>query len=77
MLPAHLLEPRLLRGRRRVLDYLDILDYQRSSDGKVDGFSDRAAQPHLLRFHPEALDRPAFPTIIETITEQIAKSEDS
>lgn len=65
----------------RVLDYLGILDvisdYQRSADGKVDGFGDRGAQPHLLRFHPEALDRPAFPTIADTITEQIAKSEAS
>lgn len=65
----------------RVLDYLGILDvisdYQRSADGKVDGFGDRGAQPHLLRFHPEALDRPAFPTITDTITEQIAKSEGS
>jgi|JI10StandDraft_1071094.scaffolds.fasta_scaffold04235_12 hypothetical protein len=65
----------------RVLDYLGILDvisdYQRNSDGKVDGFGDRGAQPHLLRFHPEALDRPAFPAITDTITEQIAKSEGS
>jgi hypothetical protein len=65
----------------RVLDYLDVLDvisdYLRSADGKVDGFRDRGAQPHLLRFHPEALDRPAYPTIVDTITEQIAKSEGS
>ncbi|AGC61006.1 hypothetical protein MULP_00977 [Mycobacterium liflandii 128FXT] len=65
----------------RVLDYLDILDvisdYRRNEDGKVDGFADRGAQPHLLKFHPEALDRPAFPTIIDTITEQIAKSKAS
>lgn len=65
----------------RVLDYLGILDvisdYQRSADGKVDGFSDRGAQPHLLRFHPEALDRPAFPAITDTMTDQIAKSEGS
>ena len=65
----------------RVLDYLGILDvisdYQRSADGKVEKFNDRGAQPHLLRFHPEALDRPAFPAIIDTITEQIAKSEAS
>jgi hypothetical protein len=63
----------------RVLDYLGILDvisdYQRNEDGKVDGFADRGAQPHLLRFHPETFDKPAFPTIIDTITEQIAKSE--
>ncbi len=65
----------------RVLDYLGILDvisdYQRNAAGKVDGFGDRGAQPHLLRFHPEALDRPAYPTIVDTITEQIAKSEGS
>lgn len=65
----------------RVLDYLGILDvisdYQRNADGKVDGFGDRGAQPHLLRFHPEALDRPAYPTIVDTVTEQIAKSEGS
>lgn len=67
----------------RVLDYLGILDvisdYLRSADGKVDGFSrgTRGAQPHLLRFHPEALDRPAYPTIVDTIQEQIAKSESS
>lgn len=64
----------------RMLAYLDVLDvisdFQRSADGKVDGFSDRGAQPHLLRFHPEALDRPAFPTITTTIKEQIAKSEE-
>ncbi|MCA2304877.1 hypothetical protein JF770_15020 [Mycobacterium intracellulare] len=63
----------------RVLDYLGILDvisdYQRNDDGKVDGFADRGAKPHLLRFHPETLDRPAFPAIVDTITEQIAKSE--
>lgn len=65
----------------RVLDYLGILDvisdYQRNADGKVDGFSDRGAQPHLLRFHPEALDRPAYPSIVDTIAAQIAKSEAS
>lgn len=63
----------------RVLDYLGILDvisdYQRSADGKVDGFGDRGAQPHLLRFHPEALDRPAIPTITDTIIEQLLKAE--
>ncbi|MFC8314205.1 hypothetical protein ACFUEJ_11345 [Gordonia sp. NPDC057258] len=62
-----------------MLAYLDVLDvisdFQRSADGKVDGFSDRGAQPHLLRFHPEALDRPAFPILTTTIREQIAKSE--
>ncbi|MGP4058876.1 hypothetical protein ACTWP6_29365 [Mycobacterium sp. 4D054] len=65
----------------RVLDYLGILDvisdYQRSADGKVEKFSDRGAQPHLLRFNPEALDRPALPAIIDTLTEQVAKSEAS
>ncbi|MGW6033333.1 hypothetical protein ACWFOS_06715 [Gordonia terrae] len=63
----------------RMLAYLDVLDvisdFQRSADGKVDGFSDRGAQPHLLRFHPKALDRPSFPTITTTIKEQIARSE--
>ena len=65
----------------RMLDYLGILDvisdYLRSADGKVDGFRGRGAKPHLLRFHPEALDRPAYPTIVDTINEQIAKSEAS
>ena len=65
----------------RMLDYLGILDvisdYQRNADGKVDGFRDRGAQPHLLRFHPETLDNPAYPTIIDTIADQIAKSEGS
>ena len=63
----------------RILDYLDILevisDFNRSSDGKVDGIRERGAQPHRLRFRPDALERPAYPTIVETITEQIAKSE--
>jgi hypothetical protein len=63
----------------RILDYLDILDvisdFNRSEDGKVDGIAKRGAQPHRLRFRPEALERPAYPTIVETITEQIAKSE--
>ena len=65
----------------RMLDYLGILDvisdYQRNADGKVDGFRDRGAQPHLLRFHPEALDKPAYPTIVDTIKDQIAKAEGS
>jgi len=63
----------------RMLDYLGILDVisdcQRNADGKVDGFRDRGAQPHLLRFHPAALDNAAHPTIVDTIATQIAKSE--
>jgi hypothetical protein len=66
----------------RVLDYLSILgviaDWRRSSDGKVDGFArrgERGAQPHRLRLRPENLDQPAYPTIVDTITDQIAQSE--
>ena len=62
----------------RMLDYLSILDviadWNRSSNGKVDGFRKQGAQPHRLRFHPEHLDRPAYPTIVDTITDQIARS---
>ena len=36
-----------------------------------------APGPHLLRFHPEALDKPAYPTIVDTIKDQIAKAEGS
>lgn len=60
----------------RVLEYLGIVevisDYQRSSDGKVDGYRERGAKPHLLRFHPEALAAPAYPTILDTLATQIA-----
>lgn len=55
-----------------VLEYLGIVevisDCQRSSDGKVDGYRERGAKPHLLRFHPEALAAPAYPTILDTLT---------
>lgn len=65
----------------RMLDYLGILnvisDYQRSTNGKVDGYSDRGAKPHLLRFLPDALNAPAYPTIIEIINEQLSRSEAS
>lgn len=61
----------------RVLDYLGILDVISDYQRNADGFGDRGAQPHLLRFHPEALDRPAYPATVSTITEQIAKSEAS
>lgn len=65
----------------RMLDYLGILDvisdYQRSRDGKVDGYKDRGAKPHVLRFRPETLDTPAYPTIIDVITRQLARSEAS
>lgn len=63
----------------RVLDYLSILDviadWSRSSDGKVDGFRERGAQPHRLRLRPENIDQPAYPTIVDAITDQIALSE--
>lgn len=63
-----------------VLDYLKIInviaDWNRTSDGRVNGLRDRGAQPHHLRFNPEMLDQPAYPTIVDTITEQIAKSGD-
>jgi hypothetical protein len=63
----------------RILDYLSILDvisdFNRSADGKVDGIRERGAQPHHLRLRPEKLDRPAYPTIIDGITDQIAKAE--
>ena len=63
----------------RMLGYLGILDvisdYQRSADGKVESFRDRGAQPHRLRLHPDALDKPAYPTIVDIITAQIAQSE--
>jgi hypothetical protein len=59
----------------RVLDYLGIIDVMadiyRNEDGKVDGFKSRGAQPHELLFHPEALDRPALPTLLDTIASQI------
>jgi hypothetical protein len=65
----------------RILDYLDILDvvsdFNRSQDGKVDGIRERGAQPHRLRFRPESLDLPAHPTIIDTLTQQIAMSENA
>lgn len=69
----------------RVLDYLSILDviadWRRSSDGRVDGFAsrvergERGAQPHRLLLQPGNLDKPAYPTIVDTITKQIALSE--
>lgn len=66
----------------RVLDYLSILDviadWRRSSNGTVDGFGgsgERGAQPHRLRLRPENLDKPAYPTIVDTITKQIAESK--
>lgn len=63
----------------RVLDYLKIItviaDWSRTSDGRVNGLRDRGAQPHHLGFNPEMLDQPAYPTIVDTITKQIAKSE--
>ena len=63
----------------RVLDYLSILDviadWSRSVDGRVDGYKEKGAQPHRLRLHPERLDQPAYPTIIDTLTDQIARSE--
>jgi len=65
----------------RMLDYLSILkviaDWRRSSDGKVDGFGgrgERGAQPHRVLLRPETLDKPAYPTIVDTITKQIALS---
>jgi hypothetical protein len=64
-----------------VLDYLGILDvipdYRRSADSKVEDFRQRGAKPHLLRFHPEALLGPAYPTIIDTLKDQVAKSDGS
>jgi hypothetical protein len=63
----------------RVLDYLGIVDvvsdYMRSADGKVDAYKKRGAKPHLLRFHPEALDSPAYPAIVETLSEQLKRAK--
>lgn len=65
----------------RILDYLKIIsviaDWNRTSDGKVSAIRERGAQPHHLRFHPDMLERPAYPTIVDTLTQQIARSEAS
>jgi hypothetical protein len=59
----------------RVLDYLGLIDViadpSRSPDGKVDGFKSRSALPHELLFHPEVLEKPGLPTILETIEHQL------
>lgn len=40
-----------------------------------DGFRERDAQPHLLRLHPEPLDKPAY--LNASIKESIATLEGS
>jgi hypothetical protein len=59
----------------RVLDYLGLIDViadiNRFPDGKADGFKSREARPHELLFHPEVLEKPGLPTILETIEDQL------
>lgn len=62
----------------RVLDYLGIIevisDYRRADDGRVSGYRDRGAKPHLLRLRPEALSVPAYPAILDTLSAQIQQA---
>jgi hypothetical protein len=65
-------------GAHRILDYLSILDvisdFNRLADGTVEGIRERGAQPHRLRLRLDGLDQPAYPAIVDTIADQIAKS---
>lgn len=59
----------------RMLDYLEIVDVVsdicRSPDGTVDSIESRGAKPHQLLFHPDSLDRPALPTMLDTFAAQL------
>lgn len=54
------------------LGLIDVIaDINRSPDGTADGFKSKGARRHELLFHPEILEKPGLPTILNTIEHQL------